>query len=537
MIQENEMGNGEDFILGVDYIKRNSSFYHTYNPDKVNNFHLSISGTSGSGKTRMLKHLLRYLKKKNKHIHVIDVKGDLHIEGENYIDFPIRNQAYGINPFEFDKNIETGGIKKRSGEIVDMIIKAFNLRIGAAKKDVFARLITDTYALKGITENEDTWGLNLSKAEQAQMLPSVQDLSDLTNTILDAVNYGQANKLDTAMVKDGKKAIASSTKIRKIQAVIHQIKKKLKDYYYHQAATEQQKDENVSIESILDKLIKDDPQYKKIEELKIDIDKEQETIDEAKESFLGVASSMFDSFIYSGGNAKNASYESFVTEDDTLKHIDLKYYSKKSVLSMLESVSVYFEMLCSSGLFNKNIPPVKPGLNRYDISKHKQETQVFFMEVIAFKLFNATKLRGDYSNLPSSIREKRGEKNDTFLAIDEAQVVLPDVNSKEKESGGQIINRIASESRSKGLGLILVSQSLGKFSNVVNINIPNKIVFKTLGTDINMTKKLLNISDKNGKIFDMINTSFGVGLYVDEMQKNNIFLAPWYEKKDLQKVE
>jgi len=527
------MIEGEDFILGLDNTHRNANLQLTYNPDKSHNFHLSLSGSSGSGKTRMLKHLIKYLMKKQKHIHVIDVKGDLHIDGENYIDFPIRNQTYGINPFEFDKNVLTGGIKRRSHEIVEMITKSFQLKIGASKKDVINKLILDTYKLKGITEDESTWGIELNKEEQAQMLPGIEDLLNLTHTILDAINYGQSEKLDKIMVKHSKKAIKSSSKIKKMVEVLEKIKKPLVDKYYFEANEQFIKQEEHNIEFFIDNLIKNDPEYKKIVDIEKDIMLEKKIIEEVKQEFLESAENIFENFIGNENKSQNNNYSSFVSNDDMLKNIDLKYYSKKTVMQMLESVSVYFEMLVGSGLFNKTVPPVKAGLNRYDISKHNQETQIFFTEVIAFKLFNATKLRGDYSKKSSQYKEKRGVKNDTFLVIDEAQVVLPDTNTKEKESSAQIINRIAAESRSYGLGVVLSSQSLTRFSNIVNINVPNKIIFKTLGTDIQATKKIINLNDPKDKIFNTVNSNFGMGLYIDETQKKSIFITPWYndEKK------
>ena len=535
MITEEEMSLQQDFILGVDYINRNSQYFHSFNPDEVNNFHISISGSSGSGKTRMLKHLISYLQRLNKHIHVIDVKGDLFIDGENYIDFPIRNQKYGINPFEFDKSILTGGVKRRSGEIVDMIVKSFNLKIGAAKKDVISRLILDTYKFKGITEDESTWGIDLQKDEQASILPSVEDLVLLLNTILDAVNYGHSNKLDKSMIKFGKEAVKSSSKHSRISSVRDRIFSTLKDKYIHEAEAILSAHPEKDLDITVLELMEGDLEFAKIKELDRDLLIEMQTINDAKSKFLETATYMFDSYINNDGQSLNHSFDNFVNEDDILKGIDLKYYSKKNVIDMLEGVSVYFNMLLSSGLFNKNIPPVRAGLNRYDISKHNQATQVFFTEVIAHKLFNVTKLRGDYTSLPQALRDKRGAKNDTFLVVDEAQVVLPDINAKDKESSTQIFNRIASESRSKGLGLILSSQSLTKFSNVVNINIPNKIIFKTLGSDINATRKLVNIQDKKDSSFTKINASFGVGLYINESQEKNLFLAPWYSDTKIKK--
>lgn len=540
MITENEMYEGEDFILGVDNIHKNSNFLHTFNPDTAKNFHLMISGTSGSGKSRILKKFIKYLQKKNKHIHVIDIKGDLFIEGENYIDFPIRNQEYGINPFEFDRNIETGGIKRRSTEIVDMIVKAFELKIGAAKKDIISKLIIDTYRSKGITENESTWDLTANKQAQAQKLPGIEDLKNLTETIIDAVSYGQTEKLDLIMKKNARKAIFASSKINKINSVRTNVLETLKDKYYtivsdlynKQTINVEPSNKNQTFDEIINLKIKGDKDYKKIQEMDFDIKNEEKIIQKYREEFINTANYMFNKYISSQG-VDNSSFSSFVTNDEELKGVDLKYYSKKSVINMLEDISVYISMLSNSGLFNKNIPPVKPGLNRYDISKHNQATQIFFTEVIAFKLFNVTKLRGDYSKLPQHIRDKRGQHNDTFLIVDEAQVVLPDINSKDKESSSQVINRIAAESRSNGLGLVLSSQSMNKFSNVVNVNIPNKIIFKTLGVDVNLAKKLIgiNISDKKNKTFEMLNSNFGVGLYIDEAQNKNIFLTPWYNNK------
>jgi len=519
-----DMSNGEDFIIGYDYIHRNSSKKHVFNPDKINNFHFSVSGASGSGKTLFLKQLIKYLKNRNKHIHVIDIKGDLEVDGENYIDFPIRNQKYGINPFEFDTNPETGGVKNRVGEIVDMIVKAFSLKIGSQKKDVISRLLMDTYSLAGITEDVETWGNELPRGEMLKRLPSLEDLVALSNRILDAVKYGHNSTLENALRKFGKNALESSKKIQMNEKTIHQIREKLKEKH----------SKNIDIndedfEKKLDELITKDEEYAKIVKLIEDFEFEKNKINEAKTEFLKYSKKMFDIYIQSSCDEKKINFESFVAEDDLLTNIDLKYYSKKTVSDMLESISVYFEMLVNSGLFNKNLPNVQPGLNRYDISKHKQETQIFFTEVIAHKLFNATKRRGEYAQISKKIRDKRGEKNDTFLVIDEAQVILPDKASKEKESSSQIINRIVAESRSKGLGLVLSTQSLAKISDVVNINIPNKIIFKTLGNDINTVKKVINLTkEESEKIFKIINASFGLGLYIDESQKRNLFCAPWF---------
>lgn len=519
------MSSGDDFILGYDYVHRNGSKIYSYNPDKINNFHLSISGASGSGKSLFLRQLIAYLKQKNKHLHVIDIKGDLGVEGENYIDFPIRNQIYGINPFEFDMNPETGGIKNRANEIVDMIVKAFSLKIGSQKKDIISRLIMDTYKIAGITEDTETWGIDMPKDQMLKKLPSIEDLVLLTNEILDAVSYGHNSSLEKSLKKFGKTALKSAKKLQMNNKTIAQVKQNIKEKYLANVDMD-----DPDYEEKLEKLITSDEEYEKVLRLEQDLEIEKNEIHEARTKFIEEANFMFDLYIQSSGDNKKISFESFVSENKLLTNIDLKYYTKKTVADMLESVSVYFEMLLNSGLFNKNLPPVKAGLNRYDISKHKQETQIFFTEVIAHKLFNATKRRGEYTALPSKIREKRGDKNDTFLIIDEAQVVLPDKTSKERESSSQIINRIAAESRSKGLGLVLSTQSLSKISNVVNINIPNKIIFKTLGSDTDVVKKAINLSkDESEKIFKIINTSFGIGLYVDDAQNRNLFCAPWYE--------
>jgi len=523
--------NNKSFVVGTDYHSRNSQIEHVFNPNMLNNFHLSISGSSGSGKTRMGKKIVEYLGEIGKHVHIVDIKGDFDIPDENYIEFPIRNAQYGINPFEFDRDVKTGGVKKRASEIVDIVVKVFELKIGAAKKDVISRLIYDTYVQKGITENETTWGLNLSKAEQASVLPSIDDLCRLTNTIIDAVNYGQTNRLDSSMKKSGKKAIKSASKIQKIQSIINQIRTKSNDANYSKASDlhNNNNPEDKTIEELLETLFTESEDYTKVINLRQDIEREQVEIEASKTVFIETASFLFDSFIDNNGDSKSSAFESFVTEDETLNLIDLKYYSKKTVTDMLESVLVYFEMLSNSGLFNKNIPPVKPGINRYDISKHKQKNQIFFTEIIASRLFYATKMRGDYvASVSQSYKNIRGEKNDTFLIVDEAQVALPDSNSREKESSTQIFNRIAAESRSHGLGLILISQSLTRFSNVVNINIPNKIIFRTLGSDINATKKIVGITKGSDNSFDIINGTFGIGLYIDESQRKSIFLSPWY---------
>ena len=86
------------------------------NVNQTPNPHIMIIGGTGAGKTTFLtKILLQYMRSGGYNAHVIDLHGDLGIDGENYFEFTTRNSPLGINAFEFEKEVKNGGIYNHVG--------------------------------------------------------------------------------------------------------------------------------------------------------------------------------------------------------------------------------------------------------------------------------------------------------------------------------------------------------------------------------------------------------------------------------------
>ena len=90
------MTKGRDFIFGKDIFNPNKEL--TWNPDKCQtNGNGAIWGTSGSGKSRLIRKMIEYLAKQRKTIHVIDPHGDLGVtSAEIPPDSAIRPQRFSL---------------------------------------------------------------------------------------------------------------------------------------------------------------------------------------------------------------------------------------------------------------------------------------------------------------------------------------------------------------------------------------------------------------------------------------------------------
>ena len=174
-------------------------------------------------------------------------------------------------------------------------------------------------------------------------------------------------------------------------------------------------------------------------------------------------------------------------------NVDLEFYSRKDVVSVVDTLAIYITTLYESKVFSATPPPLsgKGSLHRFDISGLDHNIQLFFCDVLLAKVFRAKKIRGEYSNNPD---KSRGERTDTYVVIDEFKLVMP--QGKEKENPYQSINRIASESRKYGLGLVLASQKPTHYPEELLTNIDLKVVLTTAGLDKKPAMRLLGIKDQ-----------------------------------------
>ena len=83
---------------------------------KLINGHILLVGKSGSGKTYTLRQLLDQIitqtKGKNFRAHIIDVHGDIEIDGASSVKFS-ESTDFGFNPLVINPDPDYGGVRKR----------------------------------------------------------------------------------------------------------------------------------------------------------------------------------------------------------------------------------------------------------------------------------------------------------------------------------------------------------------------------------------------------------------------------------------
>jgi energy-coupling factor transporter ATP-binding protein EcfA2 len=474
----------EECFIGQGFLKTNTVY--KWNPDTAQNPHLMIAGASGSGKTRLLRIIIDFLREKGKTIHLVDFHGDIQVKNESVFTFTARNSPYGINPFEFLLDKENGGIKVQAKEIVEMIKKSFMPNMGSFQESVLYKLIIDCYAQFGfIDEDSNTWGFNHNlntkegKAKWYNTLQCMEDLYNLIQKIKEISKSGLEPDFSKEIEKHGKKLNEWKNNIEQLNREIHTLVENM----------------NIGNKEDIEKEIK----AKKEQKTSI-----QDTIADKKEKMLEYFDGYID-YTFLGGALPE--YQRLTSNDDSF-NIDFSYYKDKQVMKTLDNLAIYISSLVESGAFSKKIPAISNGLNRYDLHGLDKKAQTFFCDVLVGKLFKAVKLRGDYSKLNNDYRKKKGDKCDLYVIIDEAKLVMP--TGANRESAEHPINRVVAEARKYGFGIILVSQRVKEFPETILSSVSNKIILQTNGNDYATTKKALAL--KNDKILNILTNNKNVGI-------------------------
>jgi len=192
---ELQMSQSEDdnFYFGNGYML--PTWVAQWNPDEhfTQNGHLLIIGASGSGKTRMLKHLVTYLDRMKKQVYIIDFHGDIKTANETVHRFTSRNSVLGLSPFEFEKDEENGGINVQVGVVIAIFKKNYIPNLGAVQRSTLKQLLIDTYAIAGIKDEDiSTWD---------KELPTMSTLYELFKEINTRIDYTSGFEFDTLFTK------------------------------------------------------------------------------------------------------------------------------------------------------------------------------------------------------------------------------------------------------------------------------------------------------------------------------------------------
>ena len=469
-----------------------------WNPDQQTsiNPHMLICGGSGAGKTTLLLQIVNYLESQRKHIFIFDLKGDMKVKNSNgetignYIEFTAWDSEYGINPFEFDTGVPTEELEtlleskatptdeqlykiKNSGpkvqvlRIIEIIKKNFLPNMGTAQRDVLYFLLMDTYKMNGFEYNNIySW---------SNELPSLDDTLKLIERIKVFVE-------DSAKQDDDETAEVG---------------------IYSELSKNLVKDINKSIKKSISPLVLDNKDISEEEILKsLDIQSISEIVNK-----------------YALSNRKylNDMEDNISTWFDE-QNIDAEKYLPKDVYKTVIKLSSYINALVESGVFNSNKPPVKPGLNVINISGLDVEIQRFIVDVWLGKVFKACKIRGTYTERPN---RTRGDKVDTYVIIDESKLIAG--TSKDKNDPYSYLNRVATEARGFGLGLIVAAQSAEHFPPEFLKNFNAQVILNTSIADMDAVRKSFGIDKellkftqngwgnalvKSGKSFNKVKSDF-----------------------------
>lgn len=483
-----------------------------WNPDTAQNGHIGIAGGSGVGKTRLAKELIEFLHSLGKNLHVIDAQNTLGLNGaapEEVFDFEVRNSPYSINPFEFLMDERAGGPLAQVEDIMEMFRKTFMKRLKSAPlmSAVLRQLIIDTYRKSGIVDNDpSTWGLDLPKKEMNNRLPIVSDMKELVDYILDYVSGGYGAKFGSIVSKNGK-----------ILNEWHNKKTKLTE-------------ELRKLEEVADR----DESLAKKERARLqdELDGLQATIDSSKESLITYFRQFLEFQFFDGAIP---AYESLQDEDTGYGWLDFKFYSDKDRLKTIRTIETYLQALVGAGVFGRSTPtPSFTKVNRYNLSAFKDDPRLSFIaDTLVSKIYRMVYLRGEYRQLPEGsspyFYRKPNTTTDTYMVVDEFQALLPGSNSEINDKN-LLYNRVVSQIRNFGGGMMVLSQTLDNFPELYHINVATKIILNTAASDIPKVKSITGIKDS--RMFELLETKnsqghYCVGLMKDRAGVYQAVKMPW----------
>lgn len=197
---------------GIDnyqYNKNNKVFPVIWDSKKVINGHVLIMGKSGTGKTYTLRKMLSHLKLtsegKKIRCHIMDVHGDIDIEGSSTVKFS-ESTNYGFNPLLINPDPDFGGVRKR----IQYFLSALNRtsrKLGTKQESVLRNILYDLYAANGFYDGKpESWrlqdGINRRFPKKN---PTLEDAYKFAQFKLKGMYLGTSSKTVSALETLNKK--------------------------------------------------------------------------------------------------------------------------------------------------------------------------------------------------------------------------------------------------------------------------------------------------------------------------------------------
>lgn len=203
-------------VFGIDsaFVRQGKNIPVIWDSKKVINAHMLLVGKSGTGKTFTLKKIIDQLKQQSNgkiRIRIIDVHGDIDIEGCSSIKFS-ESSPYGFNPLAINPDPDFGGIRKRIQSFMSALNKTAR-KLGPKQESVLRNILLDLYSANGFYEKDpntwtihDKYGNRLQHNGKPKKFPTLEDAYRYANFKHKAMFLGSSNKAVLNLEEVNKKA-------------------------------------------------------------------------------------------------------------------------------------------------------------------------------------------------------------------------------------------------------------------------------------------------------------------------------------------
>lgn len=203
-------------VFGIDsyFAKQGKTVPVVWDSLKVLNAHMLLVGKSGTGKTYTLNDIIQQfvMQKPGKFkIRVIDVHGDIDIEGSSSVKFS-ESSAFGFNPLAINPDPDFGGVRKRIQSFISALNKT-SRKLGPKQESVLRNILLDLYAANGFYEKDsstwsihDSYGRRLQHNGRDKKFPTLDDAYRYANFKHKAMFLGTSNKAALLLEDVNKKA-------------------------------------------------------------------------------------------------------------------------------------------------------------------------------------------------------------------------------------------------------------------------------------------------------------------------------------------
>lgn len=168
-----------------------------WDSERLINGHVLLVGKSGTGKTFTLKRMISQLHRQSKgnfRVHVMDVHGDIDLDGASTVKFSESTQ-YGFNPLMINPDPDFGGVRKR----IQYFMAALNRtsrKLGSKQESVLRNILQDLYSANGFIDGRaETWRLDDGIARKyPKKHPTLEDAYKFAQFKLKSMFLGTSSK-------------------------------------------------------------------------------------------------------------------------------------------------------------------------------------------------------------------------------------------------------------------------------------------------------------------------------------------------------